>query len=128
MNEAISSLGLLIVFITVLFNVISKDVDFFLSKDIYGPSTPNSHKIYKKFQKIIWLKTGFLILLMFFVSYLLLPSVIDIILSSDFSLWHFDIDKTLFVAVELFLIVFTVFSFELFVKLVKQYKLFKQKK
>lgn len=128
MNDTISTLSLLIVFQTVFYDILSKDVSSFVQREIYGKSSPLSRRSYKKDLIRISIKVLFLFFSYLTLSYLLIPETISIISNNKFSLWTFDIKNTLFVFIEIYLIAFTILSFELVLDLIKTVKKFINKK
>ncbi len=128
MSETISTLSLLIVFQTVFYDILSKDVNTFVEKEIYGKQTPTSRGIYRRELIRITIKTSFLFFSYLILFYLLIPESISILKTSSFSLWDFDIRNTLFVFIEIYLFVFTALSFELMFELEKRIKDFLNKK
>lgn len=128
MSETISTLSLLIVFQTVFYDILSKDVTVFIKKEIYGKQTPVSRGIYRRELIRIVIKVTFLFLSYLVLSYLLIPESISILKNSSFSLWNFDIKNTLFVFIEIYLFVFTALSFELMFEMYKKIIDFRNKK
>lgn len=114
LNEIISSMSLLLVFVTLLFNYFVPKADSFINFKISSIST-NQDKLKEHKRKI----TSFLIfswllpvvLLSAICSWVMIPSAINIMKNYDFSLLKFDIIPTIYVLVSIYISIFSVLAF-----------------
>ena len=131
MNNAISAISLLMVFLTVFQNINYNGVVKILEKSV--PSTAQK-AARKKFKNEIKRMAGRAMFTTTFRSfpitfsfitlfYLMLPNSVHIMKNSRISLWYFDINWTLFLFIEIAVLSFIIFSFYLIIKLI--FKLFK---
>ncbi|MDE5418008.1 hypothetical protein L3049_08305 [Labilibaculum sp. DW002] len=117
--EIISSLSLLIVFVTVLFSYFVTKADELLDFKLSTIST-NEDKLKKQRKKVrnfIWFNWVFPILLINISSFwILIPTVMEIFETYDFAPLDFEIKPTIFVFIAIYLFIFIILSV---IKLIK---------
>lgn len=124
-TEIISSLSLLIVFVTVLFSYFVSKADELINFKLSSISTNNDKltKQKKIVNEFIWFNWLFPIVLLNIASFwLLVPTAINIIKTHDFSILDFDIKPTIFIFITYYLVVFVILS------IIKLIRLFMVKK
>ena len=122
LNDIISSLSLLIVFVTILFNYFIPEADKIINFNLSSIST-NKDKLEKQKEKVnnfIWFCWLFPIVILNIIStWLLLPTALKIINNHYFSLINFEIQPTIFILITIYLCIFSVLSI---IKLIKLFK------
>jgi len=111
MNDTISSISVILVFLLVLLNFVSLEITKCLNKEKPGAAEKIAREKYLKALRILLLKSLCINLVFIIVAYILLPDTIFIIINSTLSLWNFDTLSTLYVFIELGLLSFAIFSF-----------------
>lgn len=111
MADLLTSISVLLVFLTFLFNTIEKEVTEKIAKR--KPETQQT-KARKQFNNELW-KLLFLrilpVTIIFIVTfYSLLPRAIQILTTSKFSFWNFDELNTIFIFIELGLLGLTIYA------------------
>jgi hypothetical protein len=113
LNEIISSMSLLLVFVTLLFNYFVPRADSFINFEISSIST-SQEKLKEHKRKL----TSFLIfswlfpvvLLSAICSWIMAPSAINVMKTYDFSLLKFDIIPTIYVLVSIYIGIFSLLA------------------
>ena len=124
MNNAISAISLLMVFLTVFQNINYNGVVKILEKSVPSTAQKAARKKFKNEIKRNLIFRSFPITFSFItLFYLMLPNSVHIMKNSRISLWYFDINWTLFLFIEIAVLSFIIFSFYLIIKLI--FKLFK---
>jgi hypothetical protein len=120
-NEILSSISVLLVFLTILVTYLSTELNAILeeAKPVKERKTERE-KFFKRLRFILIIKSLPITLIFLLVTYTLLPTTIEILQTSKLSLWDFDSLKTIFVIVELGLVGFTIYSFIQTIRLVKK--------
>lgn len=111
MNDPISILSVIIVFTTIFFDLVSKDVESYIS--IVEDNIPKPDSILNKIKEEyprLKRKAALLLISFLVLTYLLLPHTFSILKNSHLALWNFDLESTLFVCIEIYLIIFTIMS------------------
>jgi hypothetical protein len=98
MTDLLSAISVLLVFLTFLFNGIEKEINEKLSLRKPDPEQQKARsKFNNELYRLLFLKTIPVTLIYLITFYCLLPTTIEIITKSNFSIWHFDALKTIFV-------------------------------
>lgn len=124
LNDIVAVSGILLTLITFLFNLAWPKIEAVLEQS----DTISGDKAKSRARKNVN-KTLCTVVFPIFISFLSLfyvnlPTAVEIISTSRFSLWHFDVDDTLFIMVVLSLLSFVLFNTYLMFKLYqKQLKL-----
>ncbi len=124
-NEIITSISLLVVFVTILFNYFVPKAEGLIDFDINSISTSKS-KLKKKKKKIdlfIWFNWIFpIVSLNIATLWMLIPDAIKIVKTYDFNILNFDTIPTVFMLITFYLIVFV------FISVIKLIMLFSTRK
>jgi hypothetical protein len=111
MADLLSSISVLLVFLTFLLNGIEKDVSEKITKRKPTEAQTVSRKQFNNdILRLLWLKTIPVTLIYIVTFYSLLPKAIHILTTSSFALWNFDELNTIFVFIETGLLVLTIFA------------------
>lgn len=111
MGDILSAISVFLVFLTFLFNSIEKEIT-----EIIGLRKPEIAQIERRKQfnnellKLLYLKALPISIIYSVTFYSLLPKVVNILMTSNFSLWQFDALKTIFVFIEIGLLGLTIFA------------------
>ena len=122
MKKKLSAIGILLVFLIILFNGIEKDV----TEIVVLRKPPEAQKkARQKFNNdiliLLLLKAVPATLIYFVTFYSLLPKTFHIMSTSKFSLYQFDELNTIFVFIEFGLLGFTIFAISKVYQLIKKY-------
>ena len=123
MTELISGISVLLVFAVIFLEMMENKITALILKP-----KPSSDEIMlqkglkSEFLKTIWRRSVPLVISLFGLTYILLPTTFDIILSSKPSLWFFDPVLTVFVAVNVGIFILTVISINQLYRITKRYK------
>lgn len=99
MNNELSAISVLLVFITVAFNLVMPDVWDTLSGN-YNPEDKGVREYQlSTIHKQLWFKVLPLSVFCLLLAYLLTPKTISIIFECSFELFHFDLLNTLFLVI-----------------------------
>jgi hypothetical protein len=122
MADLLSAISVLLVFLTFLLSGIEKDVS---EKILQRKPTEAQKEARRQFNneilKLIFLKILPVSLMYIATFYALLPKAILILTTSNFSFWHFDELKTIFVFIEIGLLGLTIFALTKMYQLMKKY-------
>lgn len=111
MNDILSAIGVLLVFLTFLLGSIQGEISNILDEKEPESSQTSQIRIYKsKIRKVFWLKSLPITLIFLIISYILIPSSVKIITESQIDFWNFDALNTIFIFVEIGLLGLTSFS------------------
>ena len=111
MADLLSSISVILVFLTFLFNAIEKEVN-----EIIAERKPEIAQKAKRSQfedrlrKLLWLKVLPITIIYIVVFYSLLPEAISILMTSCFSFWDFDELTTIFIFIEIGLLGLTFYA------------------
>jgi hypothetical protein len=123
MGEILSAISILLVFLTILLDLTSKEVNEIISQPKPDRNRTKELSAYNsKTRKVLFGKVIPIILSYIVTAYILLPKTIDIFRRSEFKIWNFDTLLTLFVSIELGLIVLVTVSIYLALKLISKLK------
>jgi H+/gluconate symporter-like permease len=123
MADLLSSIGVILVFLTFLFNSIEKEVS-----EKIRERKPEISQVEKRKQfnsellKLFWLKTLPITIIYVITFYSLLPKAVHLLATSHFSIWHFDELATIFIFIELGLLGLTIFAISKSWQLIKKYR------
>jgi len=120
MSDSILYLSIIIVFLTVYYDILSKDISTFISKKVWGRNAQKSRDLYRRELTIISIKSIALSAFYLVIAYLLIPETVFIIKNSQINLIEFDLKNSLFVFLEIFILVFMILSFEMLVKIIRK--------
>ncbi len=110
-NEILSSISVLLVFLTILVTYLSTELNAILEEAKPDAGKPTGrNKFIKRLRFILFFKSLPITLTFLSVTYTLLPTTIEFLHTSNLALWDFDSLKTIFVIVELGLVGFTIYS------------------
>ncbi len=120
-SEILSSISVLLVFLTILVTYLSTELNAILneSKPVKDRKAERE-KFIKKLRFILFIKSVPITLVFLLVTYTLLPTTFEIIQTSDVALWDFDSLRTIFMIVELGLVGFTIYSLIQTIRLIKK--------
>lgn len=118
LNDVVSVSGLLLTLVTFLFNLAWPKISTALDMDenIAGDRAKNRAK--SLLTHVAWLVVFPIFLSFFVLFYVNLPTAVEILSTSTFTLWHFDVDDTLYVMVVWALLAFVVFNLVTFIRLI----------
>ncbi len=123
MGDVLSAVSVLIVFATVFLNLLSRKVDHIVQQTRPSAAEHNARReLIVKFRRILFGMALPLSLSLSVISYILLPTSINIIVKSSFSLWEFDVLNTLYLAIQTGLLVLMSLSIVLFIRLIRRYR------
>lgn len=126
--ESLSTLSILVVFSSVFFDVTYRDYSEFIKSDFnypHGHTLLNQKKHLKnEFNNIKrhLLRLALLFFSFLLLTYLLIPTTIEVLLNTSFSVWDFELSPTLVVFLEVYLIVFSLLTLVLIIKVFKRRK------
>ena len=122
MNDILSAIAVILVFLTFLLESIQIEISKILEEKKPESSQIAKIKIYRsKIKNILLLKSLPISTTFFIVTYILIPSCVKIIANSHLDFWNFNVFNTIFIFVEIGLIGMTCFSIYKSVELVKKY-------
>lgn len=122
MRDILSSISIIVGIMSYLLNMVHADANDLLEEEL--PATGQSaarSRLRKKLRNTLYFKSLPILLGYLTLFYLCLPTTIDIIYNSVFVLWKFDIFNTIFMCLELSLLIFSVVSSILSIRLLKRY-------
>ncbi|MCZ7609665.1 MAG: hypothetical protein M5U17_05815 [Ignavibacterium sp.] len=123
MSDILSSISVLLVFLTFLFNAIEKEVsEKIIQRKPEVQQTEARRQFNNELLKLLFLKTLPVTIIFIITFYSLLPKAIHIITTSKFSFWQFDELNTIFVFIELGLLGLTIYATTKTVQLIKKVK------
>jgi hypothetical protein len=112
-NEIITAISLVVVFITVLFSYYVAKADYFINYDLNLIKT--SHEELKKFFEPLksftifnWFAT--IVVLNLIIIWILMPSVIKILNYYDFYFFKFEVVPTIFIAINIYFSIMVLLS------------------
>ncbi len=118
MTDIISASSLVFTIIALTFNSQIAEIKVILEERDYDKSSPASRKYQRgKVLKAILVKAVPLFLAFWILFYILLPETITLILNSRLSFWHFNAVTTLFIFIELIILIFAIRAFYILIKL-----------
>ena len=111
MNDILSAIGVILVFLTFLLGSIQREISAILEEKKPEASQVSKIEIYNsKIKKIFYVKSLPISIIFLVISYLLIPSCVKIFKDSQFEFWSFDVLNTTFIFVEMGLMGMTIFS------------------
>lgn len=118
-DSAFTTLGLMLVFVFVLFDVRFPQITAKIEAEIPDKSLVRAREIHRReLRKCLWQKSAPLAAVYAAVVYLMLPLLVQVIASSRLDLLHFDFLRTGFVLIFLFALGFFVWSLLLAARLI----------
>jgi sterol desaturase/sphingolipid hydroxylase (fatty acid hydroxylase superfamily) len=122
LSNILSAISVILVFLTILFDFLCKEIYVLVGKkkplekeDQYKRELLNDYN--RTIFKNLMLSIAFLVL-----AFTLLPTTIVILQNSVFDIWRFDVLKTLFTFIYLFIVLFGVLSVKMNIRLLKRKK------
>ncbi len=118
MSDLLTAVGIMLVFITVFFDILTNEYKTLKSKPDESKKIEiqNYKKIlYSLLFKFIFLFFGYSILF-----YILLPEGVKIIISSKLDFWNFDPLNTLYCFIEVFIIIFLIINLVMIISILKK--------
>ncbi|MCH8032957.1 MAG: hypothetical protein IH950_04230 [Bacteroidetes bacterium] len=123
MTDIITASSLVFTIIALTFNSQIAEIKVILEERNYDKGSPQSRKHQRgKALKAIIVKAFPLFLAFWILFYTLLPDTINLILNSRLSLWHFNAVNTLFVFIELIILLFAIRAFYMLFRLLIKVK------
>lgn len=123
MAGLLSSVSVLLVFLTFLFNSIEKEVtEKVLERKPEIAQKDKRKKFDSDVLKLLWLKTLPVTAIYIITFYSLLPRTIRILTNSRFSIWSFDELTTIFIFIEIGLLGLAIFAISKSWQLIKKYR------
>ena len=120
-SDLLSSISILLVFLTILITYISTELREILEESKPEPVEVKKRlKFLRRLRFVLFVKSIPITLAFILVSYVLLPESTRILKTSHLSLWNFNSLNTLFIIIELGIIGFTVYSFIQTIRLIKK--------
>ena len=122
MGDLLSSISVLLVFLTFLLNGLQQQAEEIL--EIAKPGIDQQAKTKKINNKILgffWLKCLPVSLIFGLIFYILLPKTVSIIINSSFNIWNFDILNTVFFLIEIGVLGLTLFSIIKSIQIINKY-------
>jgi hypothetical protein len=120
-SNILSSISILLVFITVFVDLNSKEVGTLISSKLPLPHEDSyTSELINSFKKSI-IKSLFLMIFSISIVYSIMPVIVDIIMSSKISLWYFDIQNTLFILMFIGIVALAFISLSSCVSIIKRY-------
>jgi flagellar biosynthesis protein FlhB len=121
MADTLSAISVLLVFLTFLFHLIENKVSAIIEeKKPDEAKTTEVKKYYYKLNQTLFLKLIPITFIYLVAFYVLLPTTVNIIRNSTFSLWNFDALETLFVCIEAGLLGLTIYAIYRIIELIKK--------
>lgn len=121
MADLLSSISVLLVFLTFLFNTIEKEVTEKIAKRKPETQQTEARKQFNnELWKLLFLRTLPVTIIFIITFYSLLPRAIQILTTSKFSFWNFDELNTIFIFIELGLLGLTIYASTKTIQLIKK--------
>lgn len=121
MDDLLSAISVLLVFLTFLFNSIEKEVSEMISQRKPEIEQIEKRKLFnKELWKLLFLKTLPVTIIFVITFYSLLPKAFSIINASYLSFWDFDALNTIFVFIEIGLLGLTIFALSKTIQLINK--------
>ena len=121
MGDALSAIGLLLVFAGAFTDMMERSVQNLLNTDKpSGEEKDASKRLIGDFRQAIYARSIPLTTSMTVVCYLLLPETVSILRASELSVWNFDLANTLYVCIHIGVVTFTFITYTQLVRLVKR--------
>lgn len=121
-SDIVAVSGLLLTLTTFMFNLAWPTLDEALSLDEFQSGPQNRRRSRKKVKHALYWRALPLTCAFSALSYVNLPAAADILGSSEFALWDFDVDRTLYVMVVLALLAFALINAGLAVNLLRKWR------
>lgn len=119
MSDILSSLSIILVFVTIALDIFIKEAEDFSSKSKPDSSQNKLLNKYNRTKSTLISKLSAVTFFYLLIFYLLLPNTIKIIDNSNFSFWKFDLVNTFYVIINFGLFILFIIA------LLKTYKLIK---
>ncbi len=121
MADLLSSISVLLVFLTFLFNTIEKEVTEKIANRKPETQQTEAHKQFNnELWKLLFLRTLPVTIIFIVTFYSLLPRAIQILTTSKFSFWNFDELNTIFIFIEFGLLGLTIYASTKTIQLIKK--------
>lgn len=117
MSDILSSLSIILVFVTIALDIFIKEAEAFANKNKPDSSHISEVKQYKRTKNNLAIKLSITTLFYLLIFYLLLPNTFKIIKNSSISFWTFDLVNTFYVIINFGLLILFLIA------LTKSYKL-----
>ena len=120
LSNILSAISVILVFLTIIFDILSKEVDVLVGKkkplEKEGEYRKELQTAFRRSASNTVLHSiAFLML-----TFLLFPTVFTILKNSSLNLWNFDVLNTLFVFIYIFVIIFSILSIRMTYKILKR--------
>jgi len=99
MGDIFSAISIILVFVTVIFDVFAKESNDFLANENRDKDKPTALTNFKEKRWKLILKLSVVLFFYVLFFWLLLPGSIEIIKFSKINLWNFDLIKTFYVLI-----------------------------
>jgi hypothetical protein len=118
-KQAFDAISLLLVFVTVFFDMKYKVIQVDLKKEIPTGDKAKKHFREELIQSLL-INCGFLVIVTGAICYMFTPTLIKLVSKAGFNLWNFDFIRTAFVAISIFTFIFFLWSLDLSRRLIRR--------
>ena len=122
LSDILSATGVILVFIMLTFDKLNSTANDALKLKVPEKIKKIEFDSYCSLITSILLRTIFSFLGLLFLSYIFLPTTLNIITTSTFNLWNFNLLNTLFVIIEVCVLAMTIYIATLCYKIYKKRK------
>ncbi|MGX1110968.1 hypothetical protein ACSSVW_000347 [Pseudoalteromonas sp. MBR-15] len=120
LNDVVAVSGLLLTLVTFLFNLAWPRISAALDIDENTSGGKARKRERESIAYVAWLVVFPIFISFFALFYVNLPSAVEIISTSQLTLWNFDVDDTLYVMVVWALLAFVIFNLFTFIRLLRK--------
>ncbi|HHX8270983.1 TPA: hypothetical protein ACVOYV_004212 [Vibrio diabolicus] len=120
LNDVVAVSGLLLTLVTFLFNLAWPRISAALDIDENTSGEKARKRERESITYVAWLVVFPIFISFFALFYVNLPSAVEIISTSQLTLWNFDVDDTLYVMVVWALLAFVIFNLFTFIRLLRK--------
>ncbi|MDA3906527.1 MAG: hypothetical protein PF484_10675 [Bacteroidales bacterium] len=106
MGDIFSAISIILVFATVGLDIFAKESNNFISKQKPDNDKPTELSDFKKEKTIVLLKLIGVLLFYIVLFWILLPKSIEILKTSVFAIWNFDMVQTFYVVINFGILIF----------------------
>ena len=118
-KQAFDAISLLLVFVTVFFDLKYKIIQLDLKEKIPAGDKEKKH-LQDKLVQSLFINCGLLAGVNGVITYMFAPMIVKLVQNVGFALWHFDFMRTAFVAISIFTLIFFIWSILLTGQLIKK--------
>jgi hypothetical protein len=119
MSDILSSISILLVFATIAFDIFMKKAHDFQNEEELDSEATERIKSKMKRKKLLIKEFIFLLVSLIILFYVQLPTTVNILKNSIFSIWNFETVSTLFILINLGILIILVISFIKLIKIIK---------